>query len=88
MTLTTVSGQESQRSGACAEAIDALADVVGREFQASPYPAMRGLRCVSDGGSLTLEGRVRSFFLKQMAQALVSRLAGGVAVENRIEVLV
>jgi hypothetical protein len=39
------------------------------------------------GSSLLLSGRVTSFYLKQIAQSVVSRrLNGAATIENRIEV--
>jgi osmotically-inducible protein OsmY len=50
------------------------------------YRALQHIRCEHHEGVLTLRGRVSSFYLKQIAQEVVSRLEGIELVDNRIEV--
>jgi len=47
---------------------------------------LRELRCQVDGGTVVLSGAVSSFFLKQMAQAVILRLEQVERVRNLIEV--
>ena len=49
-------------------------------------PALRRLSWNFDGGVLVLNGRVPSFYLKQVAQEAVSHLDEVLQVVNRIEV--
>ena len=55
-------------------------------LKASPIFALREVRVVQDGETLTLSGRVSSFYHKQLAQELVLALAEGLEVVNRIDV--
>jgi osmotically-inducible protein OsmY len=59
---------------------------VERALQMSGYADLRGLRCDSEDGVITLRGRVRSFFLKQMAQTVVARVEGVTGINNSLQV--
>lgn len=52
----------------------------------STYYELRGIQCTSRDGTLILSGGVSSFYLKQIAQTLVSKLAGVLHVDNQIVV--
>ena len=52
----------------------------------SPYLPLRTLRCSYDHGKLTLSGEVPTFYLKQLAQSVVSRINGPHGVMNLIRV--
>lgn len=52
----------------------------------SPYAPLRSVTCDFREGVLTLRGRVSSYYLKQLAQSLVARVAGVEVVVNNIEV--
>ena len=52
----------------------------------SGYGDLRRLRCDCHDGVISIRGRLPSFFLKQMAQTLVSRLSGVRRVNNQIKV--
>lgn len=55
-------------------------------LQASPIHALRTLRVMRDGESLIIEGRVPTFYYKQLAQEAVRAVARDHAVINRIDV--
>ncbi|HEX3870349.1 MAG TPA: BON domain-containing protein [Pirellulales bacterium] len=55
-------------------------------LQASPYLALRSLRCEFDGTSVILSGRVPTFYTKQVAFTLVERLGLGAEIVDQIEV--
>lgn len=55
-------------------------------LQASPIHALRTLRVTRDGESLIIEGRVPTFYYKQLAQEAVRAVAREHAVINRIDV--
>jgi osmotically-inducible protein OsmY len=55
-------------------------------LERSGYLALRGVGCEVVGGRALLRGRVPSFYLKQMAQALVGEVEGVDDVFNLIEV--
>ncbi|MFO0903079.1 MAG: BON domain-containing protein [Pirellulales bacterium] len=57
-----------------------------RRLQAGPYPVLRQIGCEFCDGVLILRGAVGSFYLKQMAQTLVSRIPGVSRVENQLNV--
>jgi osmotically-inducible protein OsmY len=65
---------------------DAVAEEAERILMGSPYRHLRRVRCSYHDGILTLHGHVPSFFLKQMAQSVVSRVDGVRRVNNEIKV--
>jgi len=52
----------------------------------SNYLALRRLRCEFHDGSLVLNGRVPTYYLKQVAQTIVRQLPGVQQIENRVDV--
>lgn len=52
----------------------------------SNYLALRRLRCEYHDGSLVLNGRVPTYYLKQVAQTIVRQLPGVRQIENRVDV--
>ncbi len=64
-----------------------LRDQLRQRLQTSPYASLRRVRCECHEGVVTLHGRVASYFLKQMAQEAVRRLAGAEEIANHIDVL-
>lgn len=64
-----------------------LAAVVQQQLRVSPYIALRSLRCHAEGESLVLEGRVGSYYLKQLACAVAQRVGAGHPIDNRLEVV-
>jgi osmotically-inducible protein OsmY len=56
-------------------------------FRASTHTELRGISCTLDRGSLILEGRLSTFFQKQLAQEIGASIEGVVQVINRIEVV-
>lgn len=63
-----------------------VVDQANRRLQRSPYLSHRRLRCSFREGVLTLDGRVSSYYLRQMAWALVADLEGIAEFVDRIEV--
>ena len=63
-----------------------VAEQVQRRLETSPYPLHRHLRCTFRNGVLTLHGRVSSYYLRQMAWALVADLKNIEEFVDRIEV--
>lgn len=55
-------------------------------LRASPYFPLRGLRCRCDGDVIVLEGRVSSYYHKQLAQETVAHLEGMPMVVNDVGV--
>jgi hypothetical protein len=54
----------------------------------SGYLALRDVSCVALGEALYLQGRLPSYYLKQVAQEIAARVVGARLVINRIEVSV
>ncbi len=62
------------------------AEAASRLLWSSSYHTVRRITCTFEGGVLTMEGRLPSFYLKQIAQTMVRDIPGVVRIENRIEV--
>jgi hypothetical protein len=52
----------------------------------SPIHALRILRVEQEGETLTLSGRVSTFYYKQLAQEIVRSVAVGATVVNHVDV--
>ena len=57
-----------------------------RRLQNSPYPAHRHLRCSVRAGVLIVQGRVSSYYVRQMVWPLVADLDGVDQFVDRVEV--
>jgi osmotically-inducible protein OsmY len=80
------------RNGTGREAADAACDpVIGRQaedrLRRSGYLALRDVTCDSREGVVSLRGRLRSYYLKQLAQSLVASVEGVLQVHNHIEII-
>ena len=64
-----------------------LADRIDQAIQTNPYVNGRMLRFETDGSRVVLQGSVRSYFQKQMAQEAVRKVAGVEQIDNCLEVL-
>jgi osmotically-inducible protein OsmY len=64
-----------------------LADRVDQAIQTNPYVSGRTLRFETDGSRVVLQGSVKSYFQKQMAQEVVRRVEGVEQIDNCLEVL-
>jgi osmotically-inducible protein OsmY len=58
-----------------------------RALESSPYLPLRTITCYIHEGVLSLRGRVPTFYCKQLAQSLVSAIAGVEEVNNQLEVV-
>jgi osmotically-inducible protein OsmY len=58
-----------------------------RRLRRSGYSALRDVSCVVHGDSMRLLGRVPTYYLKQVAQAVVADVDGVRRVVNLIEVV-
>jgi osmotically-inducible protein OsmY len=63
------------------------ADLAERALRNSPYLALRNIACECRDGMLTLRGCLPTYYLKQVAQAVVARVEGVRHVVNEIEVV-
>jgi hypothetical protein len=66
---------------------NALLGAVRRRLQESSHRALLRIECYDHEGVVTLQGRVPSYYLKQVAQELVGRVPGVEAVSNYLEVV-
>ena len=57
-----------------------------RQLQASPFAAIKELRCDFHEGVAILRGKVPTFYTRQIAQTLVKNVAGVEQVDDRIVV--
>ena len=64
----------------------ALVDQVQGALSRSPYLSPKHVRVEAEQGVVRLEGAVRSFFHKQMAQEVIRRLDGVERIVNCLEV--
>jgi|SRR5579862_7722846 len=62
-------------------------DTAARRLNQSAYLEIRRVRCDLRDGVLTLAGKVSSHYLRQVAQAAVSKLPGIDVVNNQLEVV-
>jgi len=65
---------------------DSLRGAARDVLRTSGYGYLRKLRCAAAAGVVTISGLVPSYFLKQMAQELVLRLAHVRQVKNLVQV--
>lgn len=61
-------------------------DLARRRLGASPYPELRRISCEHRRGAIILEGRVRSYYMKQVAQTLIGNVPGVGTIVNCLEV--
>ena len=80
---------EDARSGGDTMIDSGFRDVTGRVkhlLAASPIADLRHLKVVQQGDQVLLQGRVRSFYAKQMAQETVRRAINGMHLVNAVSV--
>ena len=65
---------------------EALTSQIHTALKTSPHLSQRNLQFQAEQGRVTLEGKVASYFQKQMAQEVVLRLDGVEEIENLLEV--
>jgi osmotically-inducible protein OsmY len=82
LALPSVDRETSARSGL--PVIDHAAE---ERLRRSSYLALRDISCLASDGVLTLRGSLPSYYLKQVAQEIVSGVEGVRHVANQIEVL-
>ena len=78
------SSKQAQRAHRQPSAIAVAAEAC---FQESPYRTLRRISCKVEGDVLVLQGRLNTFFEKQMAQEMAARIEGVTQVVNQIEVI-
>jgi hypothetical protein len=64
-----------------------VVETAEQRLRNSTYGELRNVFCSYSGGILTLHGRVSSFYMKQLAQALLAGLDNVGDLNNRLEVV-
>jgi osmotically-inducible protein OsmY len=64
-----------------------VAEGVGRALCATGYPALRTIEVSVCSGQAVLRGRIRSYYMKQVAQAVALAVPGVVGLCNELEVV-
>jgi osmotically-inducible protein OsmY len=64
-----------------------LAARIDQAIQTNPYVNGRLLRFETNGGHVVLQGAVKSYFQKQMAQEVIRKVDGVERIDNCLEVL-
>jgi len=77
-----VSSFPKEAAGRCED----VARAAEARLHHAPYFELHRVACEFDGGVLTLRGRVPSYYLKQMAQALLDKLEGVLRLDNQLDV--
>jgi osmotically-inducible protein OsmY len=57
-----------------------------RQLREREHYSIRSIRCDFHEGILTLRGCLATFYLKQVAQTLVTKVEGVQLIDNRVEV--
>ena len=65
----------------------AVVEQAETSLRRNSYVALKNISCAYQEGILTLRGCLPSYYLKQVAQTTVSRLAGVERIVNQIEVV-
>lgn len=63
-----------------------LEDRVRISFDQLGYSQLNAVQCRADGDSMLLTGKLKSFYLKQVAQSVAIKIPGVRSVRNEIEV--
>lgn len=66
---------------------DAVSHEAESRLRDSSHLFLRHVRCGFDQGRLQLDGKVPSFYLKQLAQTLVQNVRGVERIDNRLTVV-
>ena len=81
------SATEASAVAAWRTELPAVIRLVAARLTRSPYLPLRRLICHYENGTLTLRGRVPTFYLRQLAWALVADLDEVIAHVDKIEVV-
>lgn len=66
---------------------DRIGQIAEERLRNSPYAALRTISCQCHDGVLILEGRLPTYYLKQVAQSVMFDLDGVLEIANSIEVV-
>ena len=83
-TAKRAAGDSSERA---AGAPGGVALIAGEKLQGSSYSGLKRISCQCHEGVLTLRGTVPTYYMNQLAQAVVSMVDGVEQIVNCVEVL-
>ncbi len=75
------------RSSPPAQKREDIAHEIEDRLRGSSYLALRNIHCVCHAGAVTLQGRLPTYYLKQLVLQIVSEVAGSRATHDQIDVL-
>jgi hypothetical protein len=64
-----------------------IRELAERGLRGNPYPVLKNISCEVRDGVLVLRGCLPSYYLKQVAQAVLAHLAGVARIDNQIQVV-
>jgi hypothetical protein len=85
-TTMPISHETNQATNMHVPSSSALLAAIFEALRQTGYGQLRHLELQCDGDSITIAGRVPSYFLKQFAQAAILRVSGVGGVKNEIQV--
>lgn len=65
-----------------------LAEKIELTFDRMGYRSLRNVYCETNGSHVTLKGKTSTFYLKQVAQVIATKVGGVTSISNQIEVMV
>jgi osmotically-inducible protein OsmY len=78
---------EATRTTLISSMNDVITVAAEAKLLSSRYAEIRKVSCQFKEGTLTLRGYVSRYYLKQITQNIVSRLAGVVEIDNQVQVV-
>jgi osmotically-inducible protein OsmY len=84
--ITTTRLMECRTVMEATACLSPLANEIHGTLEQSPYISTQEVQVNTDQGHVRLEGTVRSFFQKQMAQELIRRMDGVERIDNMLRV--
>jgi osmotically-inducible protein OsmY len=78
---------EATRTTLISSMDDVITVAAEAKLLSSHYAEIRRVSCHFHEGTLTLRGHVSRYYLKQISQNIVSRVAGVVEIDNQVRVL-
>ena len=74
------------QAGSLPDLLSRRCSALKQELDTSPYWSIRHLVCQIDRNRITVQGTVSSFYLKQLAQSLATKVVGIESVRSEIDV--
>lgn len=68
------------------ERLEQTRALISGQLRESRYPTLRNVQCEIQGDAIVLQGRVPTFYAKQVAQELLRSVEPSVRIDNQLEV--